>query len=259
MKDLAIFKFENNQDVRTIIDGNNNIWFVAKDVCNILGLSDVSMSVKRLEDSEKLVQKLFVSGQRRDILTINESGLYALVITSNKLSAKKFRLWITNDVIPSIRKTGSYSVDKYKLPASYAEALRELADTVEQRDQLQLENTKNKPKVEFYNAVASSNNLLDIQQVAKVLNFNGIGQITLFSILRTSGVLISNVNHKNEPYQKFIDKGYFKVIEQKYISNDETKIRIKTLVTQKGVEFINKFLINLGYKRNKGEYCERIH
>ena len=98
----------NSQQIRTI-SIENSPWFVAKDVCDALELSDVSMSVSRLDDDEKLVQTFFVSGQNRQMVCINESGLYALILRSNKPQAKVFRKWVTSEVLPAIRKTGGYS------------------------------------------------------------------------------------------------------------------------------------------------------
>lgn len=90
------------------IDGNP--WFVAKDLCNALELNDVRRAVEPLDDDEKLTGEILQSGQRRLMWLVNESGMYALVIRSNKPEAKKFRKWVTNEVLPSIRRTGSYTV-----------------------------------------------------------------------------------------------------------------------------------------------------
>lgn len=98
-----------DQLVRTVLI-DDTPWFVAKDVCAALDLSDVSMSVSKLDDDEKLVQKIFVSGQNRDMFIINESGLYTLILRSNKPQAKRFRKWVTSEVLPSIRKNGVYDV-----------------------------------------------------------------------------------------------------------------------------------------------------
>lgn len=104
----VFYNEEANVNIRTEVV-NNEPWFVAKDICDALGLQDVSMTVKRLDDDEKLVQTLFVSGQNREVWTVNESGLYGLIFQSRKPEAKAFRKWVTNDVLPSIRRTGSYS------------------------------------------------------------------------------------------------------------------------------------------------------
>lgn len=105
--DLKVFNNENFGEVRTVVK-DSEVWFVAKDVIEILELSDVSMSLTRLSEKQKLIQTIFVSGQNRNIWTINESGLYKLAFTSRKPEAEKFTDWVTSEVLPSIRKTGSY-------------------------------------------------------------------------------------------------------------------------------------------------------
>lgn len=112
MKGLITYEF-NGKEVR-ITTKNGEPWWFAKDVCDILGLKDVSMSLQKLEDDEKLIQKLFVLGQHRQFWLINEPGLYSLILRSNKPAAKKFKRWITHDVLPEIRKTGGYSINEKK-------------------------------------------------------------------------------------------------------------------------------------------------
>lgn len=107
--DMQPFKYENKQ-LRVVKDDERTLWFVAKDICDVLELSDVNKSVANLDDDEKLVRKIFVSGQKRDVITVSEAGLYSLVLRSNKPEARKFKRWVTHEVIPSIRKTGQYSL-----------------------------------------------------------------------------------------------------------------------------------------------------
>ncbi|MBQ6664096.1 MAG: hypothetical protein IJM68_00770 [Synergistaceae bacterium] len=110
---LQVFSYK-EQQVRTVeIDGE--IWFVAKDVCDILGLSDVNRATQHLDDDEKLVRKLFVSGQHRDMIIINEPGVYALILRSRKAEAKQFSRWVRREVLPSIRQTGSYTVNQPRM------------------------------------------------------------------------------------------------------------------------------------------------
>ena len=99
-------------------------WFVAKDVCDVLELSDVNKSVTRLDDDEKLIRKIFVSGQNREMWTVNESGLYNLIFRSTKPQAKVFRKWVTTEVLPSIRKYGYYSTDARKMKRAIDRAER---------------------------------------------------------------------------------------------------------------------------------------
>jgi prophage antirepressor-like protein len=106
MSNLIPFNYDGIHGVRVITDSES--WFVAKDVCEILGLSDVSKSVSRLEDDEKGTKIIPTPGGNQSMLVINESGLYSLILTSNKPEAKEFKRWITHEVIPQIRKHGGY-------------------------------------------------------------------------------------------------------------------------------------------------------
>ena len=105
---ITVFENPEFGEIRSLlIEGEP--WFVAKDICGILELSDVSMTLSRLDDDEKLIQVLFVSGQNRKIWIVNESGLYALIFQSRKPQARAFRKWVTSVVLPSIRKTGGFN------------------------------------------------------------------------------------------------------------------------------------------------------
>lgn len=104
----VFYNKESNVNIR-MKEINNQPWFIAKDVCTALELSDVSMTVKRLEEDEKLIQTVLVSGQGREMWFINESGIYNLIFQSRKPEARAFRKWVTNEVLPSIRRTGSYN------------------------------------------------------------------------------------------------------------------------------------------------------
>ena len=109
MSNIIPLEYENH-NVRIVKDNDGEPWWVAKDVCVVLEIGDISQAVERLDDDEKLVRTLHVSGQNRDVWTINEPGLYSLIIRSNKPQARKFKRWITHEVLPSIRKTGQYDV-----------------------------------------------------------------------------------------------------------------------------------------------------
>jgi len=105
-----IFEYDTNE-VRTIPE-TETTWFVAKDVCNILGISNARQAVSKLDDDEKLTYKLYTSGQQRDTWCINEFGLYQLILTSNKPEAKKFKRWITHEILPTIRKAGVFTSEQ---------------------------------------------------------------------------------------------------------------------------------------------------
>lgn len=110
-------------------------WWMVKDVCDVLGHSDASTAVRRLDDDEKLTQTMFVSGQNREVWLVNEPGLYSLILRSRKPDAKRFKRWITHEVLPSIRQTGTYAV---ATPKTNAEFLLEVAkQLVEQETRIQ--------------------------------------------------------------------------------------------------------------------------
>lgn len=232
MNDLLIFNNDEFGKVRTVqID--NEPWFVAKDLTDRLEYQNGSRDIERhVDEEDRQIIPLFIGNQTRNVTIVNESGLYALVLSSKMPKAKQFRRWVTSEVIPSIRKTGGY-----KLPQSFSEALRLYADEVEKNQKLIEENKMMQPKAEFFDAVTDSKQAIPIGDVAKILDM-GIGRNKLFEFLREERILM----YDNRPYQKYIDQGYFRVVEQKYEKNGDVCINIKTLVFQKGVDFIRKRL-----------------
>jgi len=169
MNSLQVFNFK-NREVRTAMV-NSEPWFVAKDVCEVLELQDVTSSLRQLDYDEKLLRKVSESGQNRDITIINESGLYSLVLTSNKPEAKEFRRWVTHEVIPSIRKTGFYSTkqDSYVIQ-NPAERARRWAEEYEEKQLLEEKVQTLLPKAEYFDALVDSHLLLNIQDTAKELH-----------------------------------------------------------------------------------------
>lgn len=238
MNQIEIFEKEEFGSIRTVqTDGEP--WFVASDICKALGLSNPTMVVQRLDEDERAKFNLGVH-DNVGMNCVNEYGLYSLILASRKKEAKEFKRWITHEVLPSIRKHGMYAqkelLDNLDLLISVAQ---ELKDEREKSEKLFAANERMKPKEEFFDAVADSKDAIEIGKVAKVLNRPGIGRNKLFEILRRNGILMKD----NTPYQKYIDNGCFRTIEQKYCMPDgETRISIKTLVYQKGVDYIRKIL-----------------
>lgn len=171
---------------------------------------------------------------------IPESLFYRLGMKASNKAADKFQNWLALEVIPSIRKHGMYAVDELiENPELAIKAFTALKEEREKNKALQAENERMKPKEEFFDAVTDSKDAIDMGQVAKVLNYPKIGRNKLFEILRDNGILQQN----NQPYQKYIDCGYFRVVEQKYEARPgEIRINIKTLVFQKGIDYIRKIL-----------------
>jgi len=224
-------------------------WFVAKDVCDVLGIRNARDAVSKLDNDEKNTVGI-TDGIRGnpDRVIVSESGLYHLVFKSRKKSAIKFRRWVTGEVLPSIRKHGLYATENtveniLNDPDTFIDLLQSLKKERAEKAALMKQREKDLPKIEFSEAVMGSKDAISIGEVAKVLNFQDIGRNTLFSILREKDVLMSN----NQPYQTFVDRGYFRCIEQKFNKpNGDTCISIKTVVFQKGVDFIRRVLTEAG-------------
>lgn len=171
---------------------------------------------------------------------IPESLFYRLGMKASNKAADKFQNWLAMEVIPSIRKHGMYAVDDLIAnPELAIKAFTALKEEREKNKALQADNERMKPKEEFFDAVTDSKDAIDMGQVAKVLNYPKIGRNKLFEILRENGILQQN----NQPYQTYIDRGYFRVVEQKFEPTPgEIRINIKTLVFQKGIDYIRKIL-----------------
>lgn len=166
---------------------------------------------------------------------ITESQLYFVLMRSNSTKIKPFRQWVVSEVLPCIRKTGSYSISAPKLPQSYAEALRELADNVERVAELENKIALDKPKVEYAEAILSADNSQSIGDFAKFLAAKGVetGQNRFFNWLKANHFLQSD----NMPYQKYVDCGYFELLQQSYKRGDKRLTTYKTLITPKGQHY----------------------
>lgn len=226
-------------DVRIILQ-DSDPWFVAKDVCDCLEHTNTTMALQRLDADERAKLNL---GRQGETNVINEYGLYNLVLSSRKPEAKEFKRWITHDVLPALRKTGSYSLN---IPQTLPEALRAYADEVEQHNKTKALVEAQRPKVIFADAVSASDTDILIGDLAKLLNQNGhnIGQNRLFERLRKEGYLISRKgNSYNTPTQKAMELGLFRIKETAITHADgRTTINKTPKVTGKGqLYFINRY------------------
>lgn len=242
MNEVKIFNSKEFGSVRTAtIDGEP--YFVGKDVATILGYSNPRDAIsKHVDDEDKGVAKCDTLGGRQEILFINESGLYALIFGSKLESAQRFKHWVTSEVLPAIRKTGSYQAPQGK--ELLALAVLEAQKTIEEQSKA-IERMK--PKVIFANAVETSHTSILIGDLAKLLKQNGvdIGQKRLFDWMRKKGYLIKRKGSDwNMPTQKAMDMKVFEVKEST-VNNPDGSVRINrtTKVTGKGqTYFVNKFL-----------------
>jgi prophage antirepressor-like protein len=228
-----VFNYKNHQVRIFLIDGEP--WWVAKDVCDVLELGDTHKVMERLDEDERNTIPVTDSlGRLQETYIVNEAGLYNLILGSRKPEAKDFKRWIIHEVIPQIRKTGAYALEPRQL---LAVAIIEAQKIIEEQDKKIKEL---QPKAEFFDAVAGSKDAIDMNRAAKLIyEETRMGRNKLFKLLREKGVLMKD----NIPYQEYIDKGYFRTIEQKYTKPDgTTHIYIKTLVYQKGLDFIRKVI-----------------
>ena len=237
-----LFKFQDKQ-IR-VFNTDGTPYFVARDVCICLDLEDVHKALDRVdEDDTTSIRVTDAIGREQLTRCVNESGLYALILGSKKPESKAFKKWVTSEVLPSIRATGGYSINPaYQVPKTLSDALRLAADLVDQNERLAAQVQVDAPKVEFYDAVTESPDALDMGTVAKLLG--AMGRTSLFAFLRDQKILREN----NQPYQTYVDREYFRVAENKFTLPDGTvKISIKTLVLQKGVEYIRGLLKESGH------------
>lgn len=241
MNELQIFNNDEFGQIRTIeIDGEP--WFVGKDIAISLGYQEPTKAAReRVDEEDRGVSIIDTPSGAQQMIVINESGLYSLILGSRLPNAKKFKRWVTSEVLPSIRKTGGYH-----LPQTYSEALRELAEQAEKNEKLRIENERMRPKEIFADAVAASKTSILIGELAKLITQNGyeIGQTRLFTWLREHGYLIKEGSSKNMPMQRYVQQGLFEIKESN-VQNPDGSVRITktTKVTGKGQQyFINKFL-----------------
>lgn len=262
---LSVYQFD-NRDMRTFTDESGTVWFVGKDVAKILGYQNLSKAVAdHVDDDDKLNNVSLSSLGQRGGWLINESGLYSLVLSSKLPSARKFKHWVTSEVLPSIRQHGAYMT-----PATIEQTLnnpdfiiqlatqlknaQQRVEVVESENQVQKQQIEaqeqqlieQEPKVVFANAVSASKHNILVGELAKTLRSNGvdIGTHRLFEYLRQHGYLIKRKGHEwNAPTQKSLELELMVRIERTVVEGNSTKCAFTTLITPKGqIYFVNHFL-----------------
>lgn len=241
MNNLQLFNFENNQ-LRTLLI-NNDPWFLGKDVADILEYTNTAKAIRdHVDEEDKLTERIVLSGQNREVIFINESGLYSLVLSSKLPSAKKFKRWVTSEVLPQIRKTGSYATQQLTGEELMAKALIEAKSVLERQNKQIIEM---KPKALFADTVAASDSSILVGQEAKLISQSGckMGQNRFFAWLRENGYLCSKGENYNMPTQKSREMDLIE-IKIRTVTNPDGSVReTKTpVITGKGqIYFINKF------------------
>lgn len=242
MNKVKIFNSEEFGDVRTVTI-NGDPWFVGKDVAAALGFTNPRDAIStHVFDEDKGVESIDTLGGKQKMTVINESGLYALVFGSRLKSAQRFKHWVTSEVLPAIRKTGSYQAPQGK--ELLALAVLEAQKTIEEQSKA-IERMK--PKVIFANAVETSHTSILIGDLAKLLKQNGVetGQKRLFDWMREKGYLIKRKGSDwNMPTQKSMNMGLFEIKESTHIDGNGCNIVTRTpKATGKAqIYFVNKFV-----------------
>ena len=272
--DIEIFSNDEFGSIRTL-NINGEPWFVGKDVAEILGYANASKAVlAHVDEDDKTFLTLDIAhskngnvpvGQSKTAL-INESGLYSLILRSKLSGAKKFKRWVTNEVLPSIRKHGVYAtemtIEKTLSDPDYIiQILSAFKKEKEDKEKLQVENSQqketiinlneqiknDKPKIDFAQQIHNSKDTILVRELAKIISSNGvnIGERKLYSMLRDDGFLISKQGlDYNSPTQKSMNLGLFKVVESAVKTNyGTTKINRTTRVTPKGQEYLLNYVL----------------
>lgn len=248
MEELQIFSNAEFGEVRTLVL-NNEPWFVGKDVARILKYERPTKAIADhvdVEDRDEVPIQDSI-GRMQNTPIINESGLYSLILSSKLPSAKKFKRWVTSEVLPSIRKHGLYAKEELlDNPDIAIAAFKALKEEREARKALEAENKQMQPLALFAKSVSASDTSILIGDLAKLLKQNGYdtGQKRLFEELRQRGFLMKSGSSKNLPTQKSMELGLFEVKEST-INNPDGSVRVTktTKITGKGqIYFVNKFL-----------------
>ena len=235
-----------NEDFGTIrtVNVNGDPWFVAKDVCDILGVQNVTQSMQQLEDFER---SMFNIGRQGEVNIISESGFYTLVLRSRKPIAKPFRLWVTQEILPQVRQTGGYIPIKEEEPNEVflARAVQIANETIKHKDEIIANQKKRIASLEEteqdWKLLMDTKGTFSVNEIA---HFIGIGEYKLFSYMRNVGLLFKNENGDNVPYENPTNKGKFTAIPA--IAPDGTA-HLQTRVYPDGISYITKLLRKYGY------------
>ncbi|MBE6859579.1 MAG: phage repressor protein/antirepressor Ant [Ruminococcus sp.] len=244
---IKTFVNEEFGTVRTLMkDGQP--WFVGKDIADALGYSKSRNAIANHVDDEDKTTALIQGGgsnYKTTVVIINESGLYSLILSSKLETAKRFKHWVTSEILPTIRRTGGYVGNEDMFVESYLPFADDAVKNLFRLNlmtirQLNEKIRRDEPLVQFANQVADTENVIDIGRMAKLANEENIriGRNTLFRWLKGRKILMSN----NIPYQQFIDRGYFVVKESVYEQHGMQKTYQQTYVTGKGQQYIIRLL-----------------
>lgn len=207
-----VFSNQDFGEIRVIRDDDGEPWFVAKDVCDALGIS-VRDTAKTLDKDERGVDTIHTLGGDQKMVIVSEAGLYSLILKSRKPEAHAFKRWVTHEVLPAIRRDGGYMVARDETPEQTMARAVLIAQRTIERQRAQMDEMR--PKALFADAVAASDGTCLVGELAKMMTQAGftIGQNRLFALLREDGYLGKSGSNRNVPLQRYVEQGLFKVKE----------------------------------------------
>lgn len=240
--------FYNDTEIQIYFDKDNEPWWVGVDICNILEHANPTKALSRLDYDEKLTSLIVRSGQKRSVTLINEPGLYELILTSRLPKAKEFKKWIKKEVLPQIRKTGSFNVKQLTsdekidlLIESHQKQKQQLAIQAERIEEMA-------PKELFHDTVTASNEWMPLGHFGKI---SGIGKVNIFKKLQEEGYLYWDNKRRipNENYKKLLI-----LKETSYEDKDgERQPSTKVYVSSKGQAYFTSLLCSSGQLRLEGK------
>lgn len=249
MNELSTFNF--NMFPCRVINNAGNLWFVAKDIADILEYRDAAVMTRRLDDDEKGTRILCTLGGDQEMTIINESGLYNAILGSNKPEAKAFKKWITSEVLPTIRKHGAYATpatleNMVRNPDFAISLFQELKKEQDARKMLEAKAETDRPRIVFAESIEVSQTSILVGEMAKLIKQStgaDIGQNRFFDFLRENGYVHCGGEQRNLPTQRSIDSGWMEIKEGSRFDNNGVSFITRTpKITGKGqVYFVNLF------------------
>ncbi len=229
---VSTFLFGDAQ-VRVLRGENGEPWFVGKDVAQVLGYANVSDALAKHCKAPRILTSRNATFEiaNRGLAIIPERDVYRLIMRSRLPAAERFEEWVVGEVLPSIRRKGGYSLSGI----GRKELAQMVLDAETERENLAVKVTELTPKAEGYDLFMSGENTQTMAQAAKVL---GTGRTRLFSFLRNRKILQNN----NIPYQRYIERGYFKVVEKPITMGGKNRNYVQTVITPKGLDFVRTVL-----------------
>lgn len=238
-----VFHFDQTPIRWEVIEGKP--FACAVDVARVLGYKKPADAVRQhCTEGGTVKRGTPTESGVQDMLWITEGNVVRLIARSKMPQAERFESWVFDEVIPTVLKTGSYQANAAPVVPTTVQALEALLTVAKERDALAAQIEHDRPKVEFANQVGGSLNSMSINNAAKVL---GTGELRLFRWLRENRILMSGGDHHNRPYQEYLDRGYFKVVESPWKSPSGEQMKSeKTLVTAKGLTWIHRKMTEAG-------------